>query len=249
MATLQDLERYRADPYVQQMLTLLSRTEGTYDAKNPYAVYGGKRENQLTSFADHPRDAGRWTFKDNSGRQMGSTAAGRYQIIKKTWDGVSRQYGIKDFSPMSQDLAAIGLMVNSGVMPLILKGDIRGAASRLGGVWASLPSSRYNQAKRSDSEFNQMLAASTGVTAPAAPSVPTEMPSTAGAVGGMTAKTIVTPKIPSPTAPTQNQEFALDPLSKDELEAIMTEKRPTQPRIQDDFFVNAAKPNWAAYYS
>ena len=29
----------------------------------------------------------------------------------------------------------------------------------------------------------------------------------------------------------------------------MTEKRPTQPRIKDDFFVNVAKPNWAAYYS
>ena len=65
----------------------------------------------------------------------------------------------------------------------------------------------------------------------------------------MTAKTVVAPKIPSPTAPTTRQDFVLDPLSKDELEAIMTEKRPTQPRIHDDFFVNVAKPNWAAYYS
>lgn len=243
MATRQDLERYRADPYVQQMLTLLSRTEGTYDAKNPYAVYGGKVANQLTSFADHPRAAGKWGFQDNSGKQQGSTAAGRYQIIQKTWDGISRQYGLNDFSPMNQDLAAIGLMVNSGVMPLILKGDIRGAASKLGNVWASLPSSPYNQAKRSGKEFDRMLAATTGVTAP------TELPSTAGAVGGMTDKSIVTPKIPSPTAPTTRQDFVLDPLSKDELEAIMTEKRPTQPRIKDDFFVNVAKPNWAAYYS
>lgn len=243
MATRQDLERYRADPYVQQMLTLLSRTEGTYNAKNPYAVYGGKVANQLTSFADHPRAAGKWNFQDNSGKSQGSTAAGRYQIIQKTWDGISRQYGLNDFSPMNQDLAAIGLMVNSGVMPLILKGDIRGAASKLGNVWASLPSSPYNQAKRSDKEFDRMLAATTGITAPVA------LPSTAGAVGGMTAKSIAAPKIPSPTAPTTRQGFVLDPLSKDELEAIMTEKRPTQPRIKDDFFENVAKPNWAAYYS
>lgn len=243
MATRQDLERYRADPYVQQMLTLLSRTEGTYNAKNPYAVYGGKVANQLTSFADHPRAAGKWNFQDNSGKSQGSTAAGRYQIIQKTWDGISRQYGLNDFSPMNQDLAAIGLMVNSGVMPLILKGDIRGAASKLGNVWASLPSSPYNQAKRSDKEFDRMLAATTGITAPVA------LPSTAGAVGGMTAKSIVSPKIPSPTAPTTRQEFVLDPLSRDELGAIMDEKRPTQPRIKDDFFVNVAKPNWAAYYS
>ena len=143
---------------------------------------------------------------------------------------------------MNQDLAAIGLMVNSGVMPLILKGDIRGAASKLGNVWASLPSSPYNQAKRSGKEFDRMLAATTGVTAPA------ELPSTAGA-GGLPAKEIATPKIPSPTAPTTRQDFVLDPLSKEELEAIMAEKRPTQPRIKDDFFVNVAKPNWAAYYN
>ena len=43
-----------------------------------------------------------------------TTAAGRYQFLKGTWDGAARQYGLKDFSPQNQDIAALALMAQNG---------------------------------------------------------------------------------------------------------------------------------------
>ena len=63
-------------------------------------IVGGKK---FDSFADHPRIFGTAT----------STAAGRYQFTKTTWDDVVKRYNrqnptnpIKDFSPQNQDRAA-----------------------------------------------------------------------------------------------------------------------------------------------
>ena len=79
MATsIQELEQYRANPRVQQMLTLISRTEGTFGAKDPYAVYGGNINNQLSSLARHPGQGGSWSFRWNDGRKGTATASGRY---------------------------------------------------------------------------------------------------------------------------------------------------------------------------
>jgi muramidase (phage lysozyme) len=41
------------------------------------------------------------------------------------------------------------LIQRSGAMDSVQKGDYQTAINKLGGVWASLPSSKYNQPKKS----------------------------------------------------------------------------------------------------
>lgn len=57
-------------------------------------INGGAR---FSGFGDHPR---------TKGAGGTSTAAGRYQFVKGTWDRVSKSLGLPDFSPISQDVAA-----------------------------------------------------------------------------------------------------------------------------------------------
>ncbi len=64
-----------------------------------------------------------------------SSAAGRYQFLNTTWRGL----GMKDFSPRSQDLAAIKLMQSRGMIAPLLRGDFNGAIHKGAPEWASLP--------------------------------------------------------------------------------------------------------------
>ena len=75
-----------------------------------------------------------------------STAAGAYQIIKSTWQGV--RDGLPDFSPASQDAAAIRLLAQTGALKLILAGDIDGAVEKANNIWASLPNATFGQATK-----------------------------------------------------------------------------------------------------
>ena len=111
-------------------------------------MFGNQRINSLQS---HPNI--RKSFVQTDGKSNVTTAAGRYQFLKGTWDGVARQYGLKDFSPQNQDIAALALMAQNGSLPYVLKGDFQTAVKKSGGTWASLPSSPYAQPKRSWSEL------------------------------------------------------------------------------------------------
>ena len=243
MATsIQELEQYRANPRVQQMLTLISRTEGTFGAKDPYAVYGGNINNQLSSLARHPGQGGSWSFRWNDGRKGTATASGRYQMIAGTWNGLARRYGFSDFGPVNQDLAAIALMKDAGALNDVINGNWQAAMQKLGRTWASLPSSPYAQAKRSQAEFDRMLAQTTGGVPAAAPTGRTSftMPKLSDTATAPT----------SATAP-QNTGTGLGilapaALSKDELTAIMPD-RITAPRVTDTFF-EPVKVDWRAYY-
>lgn len=250
----QELLALRNDPNIQTMLNLLSRTEGTHGATNPYAVYGGKVSNQLSSLALHPGQAGAWQFKWNNGKQDKSTASGRYQIIEATWNDVAKKYGLSDFSPINQDLAAIALMKEKGAIQDIKNGNFHAAARKLGSTWASLPTSTHDQAKRSPAEFNKMLAASggglpTSFTQPRT-SQPNNVPTTV-----TTPIFAAQPKLASNTdkatllSPTDSAVFALVPeLSKEELAAIIPAQI-IQPKVLDKFFTEPIKVDWDSYYN
>ena len=64
-----------------------------------------------------------------------SSAAGRYQFLNTTWRGL----GMKDFSPRSQDLAAIKLMQSREMIAPLLRGDFNTAIHKGAPEWASLP--------------------------------------------------------------------------------------------------------------
>lgn len=87
-----------------------------------------------------------------------SSAAGRYQFLNTTWSGL----GMKDFSPRSQDLAAIKLMQRRGMIAPLLRGDFNGAIHKGAPEWASLPTasggSYYGQGAKSLSSLRSVYA-------------------------------------------------------------------------------------------
>jgi muramidase (phage lysozyme) len=72
---------------------LLDTIAGT-ESPGYNVLNGGER---FSSFADHPR---------RRGAGGTTTAAGRYQFVKGTWDRARNATGVPDFSPASQDKAA-----------------------------------------------------------------------------------------------------------------------------------------------
>lgn len=91
------------------------------------------------SFEDHPR------IRVCSGR-LCSTAAGRYQILEDTWDGIRGD--LPDFSPESQDQAGLRLIRGRGVTNIDgidTLTEFKAAINKLNREWASLPGSPYGQ--------------------------------------------------------------------------------------------------------
>ncbi|WP_063588672.1 glycoside hydrolase family 24 protein [Achromobacter ruhlandii] len=155
MATAEELAGYLSNPNVQKVLRVIGQAEGTVGDKiaDPYRIaFGG---GTFDSLDNHPNTLTAFTQTD--GKQNKSSAAGAYQFLKPTWDDVSSKLGLKDFSPRSQDIAALELINRAGALQDVLKGDTSAAFSKLGGTWASLPSSPYAQPKRSQGFIEQAL--------------------------------------------------------------------------------------------
>lgn len=156
MATRKQLEQALANPNVRRFLDLISYTEGT-QGNGYHTAFGGGR---LSSLNDHPRYSK--SFRQTDGKMNKTSAAGRYQFLKGTWDNVARQYGLKDFSPQNQDLGAVALLFGRGAIPALLKGDYQTAIRKTGAEWASLPTSNYKQNKRSWDNVNKFLGGKIG---------------------------------------------------------------------------------------
>lgn len=149
-----ELEALLSNPNVRKMLDLISYTEGT-QANGYHTTFGGGRQLSLTTHENR-----RKSFKQTDGKTNVSSAAGRYQFLKGTWDGLAKQYGLKDFSERSQDIGALALIAKKGQLERVVAGDIKGAVSKLGDVWASLPSSTYKQGKKSWDAIDRFLGGS-----------------------------------------------------------------------------------------
>ena len=87
-----------------------------------------------TDFLDHPR-------RIRCSGSLCSDAAGRYQYLSTTWDGVATNLRLPDFSPISQDRGAVQLIRWRGALNLVEAGRIRSALDSLSFEWASLPDS------------------------------------------------------------------------------------------------------------
>lgn len=146
------------DANVRKFLNFLSKAEGAgYNT-----IVGGKT---FTDFSRHPNVVG-VTTKDGP-----STAAGAYQITGTTYKRVANKLGITDFSEASQDKIAIELLREKGAYDDVSQGNWQGAINKIGGTWASLPSSPYGQTKRT---MEWSLAQLTG--SPTAPGMTTGAP-------------------------------------------------------------------------
>jgi lysozyme len=142
---------------VRAFLEAIAKCEGTTQAADPYRVCYAYRHT-IASFADHPALTGEWKGEKLSdklcaaaGQSPGcvSTAAGKFQITRTTWRGLKSKLKLKDFSPASQEAAAIELLRECGALPLVQVGDVAGAVSKARRIWASLPGAGYAQPERS----------------------------------------------------------------------------------------------------
>ncbi|HVI45237.1 MAG TPA: glycoside hydrolase family 104 protein [Chitinophaga sp.] len=129
---------------IRAFLIMLQHSEGTYGPDAYKKLYGGGL--MFSSYANHPNTAIRkWGIT--------STAAGAYQFLYGTWNTLKKQLSLPDFSPKSQDRAALELIRMKGALPDIAAGRIAMAIQKCRKIWASLPGAGYGQNTRSLSEL------------------------------------------------------------------------------------------------
>lgn len=134
--TRSDLQAALENPNVRAFLRMLRYGEGAADEQGYSRLVGGRN---FESFADHPRVLVRLNPR------LKSTAAGAYQILSRTWDGMQRKYGWPDFSPQSQDECAVALIAGRRALGDVMAGRIKTAIKKCNREWASLPGSPYGQ--------------------------------------------------------------------------------------------------------
>lgn len=96
-----------------------------------------------------------------------STAAGRYQFLKKTWDGVANARGFSTFEPENQERGAAYLIANVRRVTVptdraMSATEFSNAMSKLSYEWASLPPGRYGQPNKSASQMRSMYCSIAG---------------------------------------------------------------------------------------
>jgi muramidase (phage lysozyme) len=129
----------------------------------------------ISDFSDHPANLG-WpgvklsdAMCKNAGFGPGcvSTAAGKGQITKGTWNRVAAKLGLPDFSQASQDQAILQLTAERGALEAVKAGDVATAANRCRNEWASLPGNYAGQGQRSVDQLASWFAAAGGQAATA----------------------------------------------------------------------------------
>lgn len=135
---------------IAAFLRVIRSGESSQDDSKAYRMlFGGKT---FSDFSKHPRIATKspWGY---------TSAAGAYQFMAyvpgkvktNTWDRIQAKLGLPDFSPESQDIAAIELLRERGVLEDVKAGNIeraiKGYSSKTGAnkEWASLPANPYGQ--------------------------------------------------------------------------------------------------------
>jgi muramidase (phage lysozyme) len=132
--TRDELRAALQHPNVAAFLRVVREGESSQDDNAYRVMYGG---GYFSSFADHPR-------QKHTAHGITSTAAGCFQFLEKTWDGLVAKYGFPDFSPASQDEAAVALIHGRGALQDLLRGDLSEVLDKCSWEWASLPPFRYS---------------------------------------------------------------------------------------------------------
>lgn len=136
-------------PNESAFLDVISHAEGTDRAPDPYRVCFGFKHT-IVDLSEHPAVTGEWKGESLAFLGPGyansiSTAAGRYQINKPSWETGQAALGLTDFMPASQDAWALWKLDKLGATGLIEAGLIHEAIIVCSGTWASLPGSPAGQ--------------------------------------------------------------------------------------------------------
>jgi muramidase (phage lysozyme) len=160
----QEVVAMSGEQNVQAFLSMIRYSEGTAGASGYMTLFGG---GLFYDFSDHPRI--RFYEKADefiaNGKKDFTTAAGAYQIVETTWDRLQRKLSLPDFSPASQDVAAIELIRGRGALAAVREGSFDAAVRKCGKEWASLPGSPYGQPVRTLAQVQTVYENAGGVIA------------------------------------------------------------------------------------
>ncbi|MND16902.1 Phage lysozyme [compost metagenome] len=197
-------------PYQQQNLSAFLETIAASEGANYDTVVGGSK---FSDYSQHPNKVGVITGDGPS------TAAGRYQITNTTWKRIKRKLGLTDFSPESQDRAAIELLRERGALQDVLNGDVDAAIAKLGDEWQSLPSGKSrHQGKRSRAFFDDQYGKALERNKPS----PALLPNNDAGAGGQTNVSVAVPPIEVIHRNERGQQVA----PSQTLQPIVTSSRP-----------------------
>jgi len=120
---LQHLHR----PEIQALLSVIRYAEGTLGERG---YNTGFNYNPIHDLSRHPMTV--WG---------GSSASGAYQFMNYTWPGVASAAGLRDFTPLSQDIAALYQVQHKHGIKLenVNSDNLEQIVHKLGAEWASLP--------------------------------------------------------------------------------------------------------------
>lgn len=142
-----------ANTNIQALLKVIRTGEGTKDQNGYRRIFGGQL---FDSFADHPR-----LVVTKNGYT--SSAAGAYQALAGTWDETRKIMGLKDFTPASQDLFAVGRIAARGALDDVKAGRFSVAIQKIAKEWASMPFSPYGQPTITLEKAKQIYASNGGM--------------------------------------------------------------------------------------
>lgn len=127
---------------VRAFLRAIRLGEGTSDDAGYFRVVGSSAGEppDFTDTSKHPNKAV-WIER----LKIFSTAAGAYQIIRRTWEALVGQYAFPDFSPACQDEAAVALIAGRKALEDVIAGRLAEAIGKCRLEWASLPGAPYGQ--------------------------------------------------------------------------------------------------------
>jgi len=111
------------------------RTSEGHGTPIPYNIlFGGWK---FESYDQHPNKIiSKWGHN--------SSAAGAYQFLYGTWTSHAKRLGLKDFSPASQNAAAMyEISLVKGATEAIHAGNYQQALNSLSGKWTSLPGGKH----------------------------------------------------------------------------------------------------------
>lgn len=124
-------------------LAMIAHSEGTSDiGDRGYNCIVGSTPDQpilFGSYHDHPR------ICVELSSSLSSTAAGRYQILKRYFDAYRESLHLQDFSPDSQDLIALQMIRECNAFLDVAEGRFDVAVAKCASRWASLPGAQYGQ--------------------------------------------------------------------------------------------------------
>jgi lysozyme len=130
-------------PNITAFLKTIRRCEGTASADGYRMLFGGQLSE---SFAAHPHRY--FSYTNKAGETIRTSAAGAYQITFSTWSALQLRLRLSDFSPRSQDIAALYLIEEHDALQDVLAGNVAAAVEKLHNTWASLPGNNAHQPQR-----------------------------------------------------------------------------------------------------